>query len=115
MKEWAEKHHWAVAEEKAEEKKPGGGGGRGRKKNPKVGRFETDENGHYKWAGPRPERVVDFVPVLNAERPNITKEMAGYKFATSGMTLADMIPEEGGRPIRAVVSYIVICISTSTG
>ena len=52
MKEWAEKHHWAVAEEKAEEsvrkKQGGGGGGRGRKKNPKVGRFETDENGHYK-------------------------------------------------------------------
>ena len=104
MKEWAEKHHWAVAEEKAEEKKQGGGGGRGRKKNPKVGRFETDENGHYKWAGPRPEKVVNYVPVLNAERPNITREMAGYKFATSGTTLADMIPEEGGRPIRAVVS-----------
>ena len=59
--------------------------------------------------GPRgPEKKVDYVPVLNAERPNITKEMAGYRFPREGMALADMIPEEGGRPIRAVVSIHIL-------
>ena len=51
-------------------------------------------------------KVVNYVPILNAERPNITREMAGYKFARAGTTLADMIPEEGGRPVRAVVSCV---------
>ena len=36
----------------------------------------------YRWVGPRgPEKQVDYVTVLNAERPNITKEMAGYRVA----------------------------------
>ena len=63
VKEWAEKHHWAVAEEKAEEKNFG----RKKSGNQKVvGRFETDENGHYKWAGPRPEKERSIYDVLSA-------------------------------------------------
>ena len=62
----------------------------------------------------RPETVVEYVPTLNSERQNITKEMAVYKFVTSGMTLADMIPEEGGRPISVVVRC-VMCVNAVQG
>ena len=52
-----------MAEEKAEKKKFGGKKSGG---NQKVGRFETDENGHYKWAGPRTEKGGSIYEVLSA-------------------------------------------------
>ena len=66
-----------MAEEKAEEKKKKlGGKNRGKQK---VGRFETDENGHYKWAGPRTEKggsiIYDVLSAVFVGRPPVHDQL----------------------------------------
>ena len=43
--------------------------------------------------------------MLESERRNIVKEMRDYKFRQANVTMDSLIPERGGQPTRAVVSF----------
>ena len=45
-----------------------------------------------------------WLSMVESERKNIVKEMMHYRFHSSDATLDSLIPERGGRPVRAVVS-----------
>ena len=45
----------------------------------------------------------EWLKMVESERKNIAEEMKHYKFSSANVTLDSLIPEKGGRPVRAVV------------
>ena len=45
----------------------------------------------------------EWLKMVESERNNIAEEMKYYKFRSANVTLDSLIPERGGRPVRAVV------------
>ena len=45
----------------------------------------------------------EWLKMVESERQNIGEEMKHYKFRSANVTLESLIPERGGRPVRAVV------------
>ena len=45
----------------------------------------------------------EWLKMVELERQNIGEEMKHYKFHSANVTLDSLIPERGGRPVRAVV------------
>ena len=46
---------------------------------------------------------LEWLKMVESERQNIGEEMKHYKFRSANVTLESLIPERGGRPVRAVV------------
>jgi hypothetical protein len=74
-----------------------------KRKRPSDGHFIADANNSYKYIGPDNEKKPDYEPLFNLERKNVSDAMVGYDYLTSGTSLKDLVMEEGGQPVRALV------------